>query len=74
MSRAEKFLKEKLSMEREGETRLSSTCSFGIDKTYRRISTSVPMESSGGKKKLSMETEKLSMERRGSMETISTQE
>jgi hypothetical protein len=55
----------------EGE---SSTCSFGIDKTYRRISTSVPMESSGGRKKLSMETEKLSMERRGSMETISTQE
>jgi hypothetical protein len=32
------------------------------------------MESSGGKKKLSMETENLSMERRGSMETISNQE
>jgi hypothetical protein len=55
MSRADKFLREKLSMESEGE---SSTCSFGIDKTYRRISTSVPMESSGGKKKLSMETER----------------
>jgi hypothetical protein len=32
------------------------------------------MESSGGKKKFSMETEKLSMERRASMETISNQE